>query len=208
MTSHYFTNDSKLNDELNLIEEVINGNKYRFYTDGGVFSKKRVDFGSLLLIESLLKDLKTEDNFLDLGCGYGPIGIVIKKQFPEMDVHLTDINEKAVLLANKNSELNKVKTKCYSSKGFENITENFAVISLNPPIRAGKKAVFELYKSAHQNLITGGNFWIVIRKKHGAFSHLEYLKKLFKKTEIIRKNKGYFVIYLQKWWIVLTYWRI
>lgn len=198
MTSHYFTNDSKLSDELNVIEKDINGILYRFYTDSGVFSKNRVDFGSLLLIESLLKNLTDEDNFLDLGCGYGPIGIVVKKQFPKIDVHQVDINEKAVLLTNKNSKLNKVTTKSYLSKGFAEVGEKFSVISLNPPIRAGKKVVFELYQDSYKNLKENGSFWIVIRKKQGALSHLEYLKTIFKKVKIITKNKGYFVICMQK----------
>lgn len=198
MVKHYFTNDSNLSDELNIVEEVINGINYRFYSDSGVFSKSRVDFGSVLLIEALLENLSNEKTFLDLGSGYGPIGIVIKKEFPMIDVHLTDVNEKAVLLASKNSELNNVKTICYSSDGFEKITNNFEVISLNPPIRAGKKVIYKLYDEVYKALTNDGKFFIVIRKKHGAESHLGYLRKLFKEVDIIRKSKGYYVICMRK----------
>lgn len=198
MVSHYFTNDSDLSDELRLIEEEINSIKYCFYSDGGVFSKNRVDFGSILLIESLLENLDNKGNFLDLGCGYGPIGIVVKKEFKDIDVHLTDVNLKAVELAKKNSELNEVITKSYPSDGFADIKEKFDVISLNPPIRAGKQVIFKLYEEAYNNLKNKGYFYIVIRKKHGALSHLEYLKKIFNNTEVIKKSKGYYVISMQK----------
>ena len=196
--SHYFTNDSKLSNELILVEEIINGKNYRFYTDGGVFSKNNVDFGSLLLINVLMNNLKDESSFLDLGSGYGPIGIVIKDEFKNMSVHLTDVNEKAITLAKNNSELNKVKTNCYVSNGFAEIKESFDVISLNPPIRAGKKTIFNLYVEASNHLNENGKFFIVIKKKHGADSHKEYLKTLFKNIEVLEKSKGYFVMCLTK----------
>lgn len=198
MKSHYFKNDSNLSDELNLIEKEINGKKYRFYTDSGVFSKRRLDFGTILLIETLLLNLKNEGKFLDLGSGYGPIGITVKKEFPKLVVHSTDVNEKAVLLTEKNSSLNQVEVESYLSDGFLNITENFNIISLNPPIRTGKETVFRLYDEVYENLIKGGSFWIVIRKKQGAESHIKYLKKLFSNLEIIKKRKGYYVIHMQK----------
>lgn len=198
MTSHYFTNDSKLNEELKLITETINGITYRFYTDSGVFSKNTLDFGSVLLIKEVLKDIENKGKFLDLGCGYGPIGIVISKVNPKLVVSQTDINEKAVILAEKNSKLNDVITKTYHSDGFSNIKDSFNYITLNPPIRIGKKAVFELYQKAYEKLENEGIFWIVVRKKQGALSHLDYLKTIFKKTEITNKSKGYYVIKMQK----------
>lgn len=198
MVKHYFTNDSNLSDELNIIKEEINGISYRFYTDSGVFSKSKVDFGSVLLIKVLIEHLDGEGTFLDLGSGYGPIGIVVKRNFPKITVHQTDINEKAVIFTSKNSKLNKVTTKCYQSDGFSNIKEAFDVISLNPPIRIGKQGVFALYDGVYNNLKEGGKCFIVIRKQQGALSHLEYLKKLFKTTEVVRKSKGYYVIFMQK----------
>lgn len=197
MGSHYFINDPNLKEELKLIIENISGSDYRFYTDSGVFSKRRVDFGSKLLIETIIFE-KNKQLFLDLGCGYGPIGIVIKDKYPNLDVHQTDINEKAVLLAQKNSTLNNVITNCYYSDGFKNITNKFDVISLNPPIRAGKDAVYQLYDEAYKNLNIDGSFWIVIRKNQGALSHLKYLENIFDKTKIVKKSKGYYVIRAEK----------
>lgn len=197
MTSHYFTNDSNLSKKLNLLETSVNGINYRFYTDSGVFSKNNLDFGSLLLIKTILKS-ELVGKFLDLGCGYGPIGIVVSKTNPKLEVHQTDVNEKAVLLTSKNSVLNKVKTKCYNSDGFSNITARFNYVSLNPPIRAGKEIIYKLYQEAYDNLETKGIFWIVIRKKQGALSHLEFLKGLFTNVEIVKKSKGYYVIKMQK----------
>lgn len=197
MGSHYFINDPNLKEELKIIEENINGINYRFYTDSGVFSKRRVDFGTKLLIETLVLD-KKEGLFLDLGCGYGPIGIVMKNKYPLLNVHQIDINKKAVLLAQENSELNNVTTKSYHSDGFENVTVNFDVISLNPPIRAGKDIVYSLYDQAYANLNTDGSLWIVIRKNQGALSHFKYLEKIFDNTKIIKKSKGYYVIRAEK----------
>lgn len=197
MGSHYFINDPNLKEELKIIEEDINGINYRFYTDSGVFSKRRVDFGTKLLIETLLIDNK-EGLFLDLGCGYGPIGIVIKNKYPLLNVHQVDINKKAVLLTQENSKINNVETECYYSDGFKNVTINFDVITLNPPIRAGKDIVYDLYDQAYANLNAGGSFWIVIRKNQGALSHFKYLEETFDKTKIIKKNKGYYVIKAEK----------
>ena len=137
------------------VEEDINGN-YRF-TLIVVSFQKRVDFGTKLLIETLLIDNK-EGLFLDLGCGYGPIGIVIKNKYPLLNVHQVDINKKAVLLTQENSKINNVETECYYSDGFKNVTINFDVITLNPPIRAGKDIVYDLYDQAYANLNAGGSF--------------------------------------------------
>lgn len=200
MSSHYFLNDPELDSELFEIEEEIDGIKYRFYTANGVFSKRRVDLGSLILLNSL--DLDNSGRLLDLGCGYGPIGIVIKKTNPKIDVEQVDINEKAVELTKINSTLNNTITKSYISDGFSSVEGLFDNIILNPPIRAGKKVVFNLYEEAYEHLNKGGNFWIVIRKQQGALSHKKYLESIFDKVEIIRRNKGYFVIKLEKLWKV------
>lgn len=197
MTSHYFTNDPNLKNKLKKIALNSNGILYRFYTDSGVFSKDKVDFGSQLLIETFETN-KEKGKFLDLGCGYGPIGIIFKKTHPKWDVHQTDINEKAIELTIQNNNLNNTNNKCYYSEGFNEIVDLFDVILLNPPIRIGKQNVFALYEDAFKHLVDGGEFWIVVRKNQGALSHLSFLEKLFNNAEIINKRKGFYVIKMVK----------
>ncbi len=197
MSSHYFINDPNLKSKLKKIAINSNGISYRFYTDSGVFSKDRVDYGSLLLIETF-KTEKEEGTFLDLGCGYGPIGIMFKKTHPKWEVHQTDINEKAIALTIENNNLNNVNNKCYLSDGFNKINDEFNVILLNPPIRAGKKVVFSLYDSCYENLKIDGELWVVIRKNQGALSHLNYLEKIFNNGLIVTKSKGFYVLKIKK----------
>ncbi len=197
MNGHYFKNDSNLKENLKLIVCNFNGKQYRFYTDSGVFSRTQVDEGSLILLKSL--DIPTSTKtLLDLGSGYGPIGIIIKDQCPKIDILQTDVNEKAILLCEKNNKLNDVQTTCEVSDGFKNIKTTFDMITLNPPIRAGKEVVYELYTKSFDHLNKDGSFWIVVRKKQGALSHIKFLETIFKEVKIINKSKGYYVIKCQK----------
>ncbi len=196
MSNHYFVNQTDIKEKTYEIKVELNGKSYRFFGGSGVFSKRQIDFGTLLLINSL--DLTNEGTFLDLGAGYGPVGIIVKKTFENLDVHQVDINRRAVQLCKKNSQLNEVSTNCYYSDGFSEIKINFDYIALNPPIRAGKKIVYKLYDQAYENLNVGGSFWVVVRKRQGAESHLTYLAKIFNNATIIAKKHGYFVIKMKK----------
>ncbi|WP_373425332.1 class I SAM-dependent methyltransferase [Paracholeplasma vituli] len=162
-------------------------------TDSGVFSRHNFDFGSKTMVE-LFKPHEGAKSFLDLGCGYGPIGTIVKKTFPFLEVTLSDVNPRAVQLAKQNLLKNDVSATVIESDGFNQIQSLFDVILLNPPIRAGKQTVFTLYLESEKHLLNDGELWIVIQKKQGAESSIKYLKTLFKKVDIIDKNKGYFVI--------------
>ena len=189
--SHYFENDENVKTEESKKEVVIGGRRYQFITDNGVFSKKGLDFGTRTLLESL--DLsKINGNVLDMGCGYGPIGIFIANN-TEANVHMIDINKRSLGLAIKNAELNKVNVSIYESNTYENVTEKFDYIISNPPIRVGKKILYSILFDAKKYLKINGELWIVIHKDQGAKSVMKDLEKEYTVT-LVTKNKGFYII--------------
>lgn len=167
---------------------------YEFVADNGVFSHRKIDDGSRLLIETLIqKDLGS--SLLDLGCGYGPIAIVLALKHPSLEVTLCDINERAVALANQNITKHELLTRASAqvSDGLSEITSMFDTVVTNPPIRAGKDVVFRFYKEAKVHLKPGGNLYIVIRKAQGAASSEAYLRTIYRDVTRIGRSKGYHV---------------
>ena len=192
---HYYSRTQKVESDPKFWDYTLKNNRFRFKTDNGVFSKKEVDFGSRLLIETFEMP-KTDGFILDVGCGYGPIGLSIAKNFKDRTIHMVDINERALMLAKENAELNQVtNTVIYESDRLLNVSEsNFAAILTNPPIRAGKKVVHDIFEQAHHHLVSNGELWVVIQKKQGAPSAVEKLTEIFSEVEIVEKDKGYFII--------------
>jgi 16S rRNA (guanine1207-N2)-methyltransferase len=131
---------------------------------------------------------------LDLGCGYGPIGITLAKLRPQLTVTMSDVKEAAIALTEINVKLNRlVSVHIHQSDGFENIDETFDVIVLNPPIRAGKKVMYQLYEQSYHHLKENGSFYMVIRKDLGALSSEKELRKQFKTVERLARQSGYHV---------------
>lgn len=188
---HYFTNNTDLKSELKEIEYEIFDNKFVFFSDNGVFSKSRIDYGSELLIDSYLENNKNKNKILDVGCGYGTIGIIISK-ITESEVDMIDVNSRSIHLTNMNIKRNKINGKSFLSNAYENINETYDVIITNPPIRAGNTKVFEILRGAKNHLNKNGELWFVIRKNQGALSIMKNLKDLYN-IEIISKSKGYFI---------------
>ena len=166
-----------------------------FKTDAGVFSKGEVDFGSRLLVETFVMPT-VEGDVLDVGCGYGPIGLTIAASFPERNVHMIDVNERALALSVSNAERNGItNARIYSSDALSAVEmQDFSAILTNPPIRAGKETVFSFYDSSFAKLRIGGELWVVIQKKQGASSSVKHLQELFGDVEIIAKKKGYYIL--------------
>ncbi|MFO7612089.1 MAG: methyltransferase [Clostridia bacterium] len=193
MTDHYFAGEPSSEYIENFIEREINGRKFGFHTASGVFSRNAVDFGTMLLIETVLGDLPSAaTEILDMGCGYGPIGISIAAFNGERRIKMADINERAIELSEKNINHNKIKNAvAVKSDGFGNITGNFDVIITNPPIRAGKKTVYSIFEGAHDHLSKDGVFYCVIQKKQGAESAQKELLRIFGNCETISKKSGY-----------------
>ena len=199
MSEHYYSENPKVKSDPKEWSAELRGKTLRFKTDAGVFSKGEVDFGSRLLAEAFSAP-ESEGLILDLGCGYGPIGLSIAASFPERIVHMVDVNERALTLAVHNAKQNGVtNAEIYSSDALSGITaEGFAAILTNPPIRAGKEMVFKFYEGAFSKLKVGGELWIVIQKKQGAPSTIDFLEKLFGNVETVVKKKGYSIIKVEK----------
>lgn len=164
----------------------------KLITDAGIFSKNRLDPGTELLVESLplSPELKA---VLDLGCGYGPIGLTIAKLLPEATIYMSDINERAVELGIKNARLNGVANVIIKpGEGFEPFTgQKFDLIVTNPPIRAGKQVIYGLVDQAFEALNSGGLLILVIKTKHGAKSMEAKLDSVFNNVTELEKGGGY-----------------
>ncbi|CAG9622231.1 class I SAM-dependent methyltransferase [Sutcliffiella rhizosphaerae] len=199
MTNHYYTNKPSVESNRQQWSFDLKGHQFSFTTDTGVFSKKEVDFGSRVLIDAFELP-EVEGCILDVGCGYGPIGLSIAKGFPDREVHMVDVNERAVELAKENAAVNKVENvSVFISNIYENVTStNYAAILSNPPIRAGKKVVHEILEKAWDHLMPNGELWIVIQKKQGAPSAIAKLESLFEDVEVVVKKKGYLIIKSKK----------
>jgi len=199
LTEHYYSRTQKVESDPKYWDYTLRNSPFRFKTDNGVFSKREVDFGSQLLIESFSMP-EVEGPVLDVGCGYGPIGLSIAKSFLERTIHMIDVNERAIELSKENAELNRIKNvEIYESDLLLKVDEkNFAAIVTNPPIRAGKKTVHDIFEQSYHRLVPNGELWIVIQKKQGAPSAIKKLEELLFEVETIDKSKGYFIIKAKK----------
>lgn len=168
-----------------------------FYSDNGVFSKDKIDYGSSLLVETILKNKSSAyNNILDVGCGYGFMGITLAKIL-NLEVTLIDVNKRALHLAERNSKENKVKYKIIESNCYENISDIYSLIISNPPIRAGKEIVFNILMQAKDYLSDDGELWFVMRKSQGVKSAIKHIESVYM-CEIIEKSKGFYIIKAKK----------
>ena len=188
---HYFTNE-KLPSEIRTIKTTIRDHEFLFYTDNGVFSKTSVDFGSRLLLESIPLD-EVGGKVLDMGCGYGVIGIAISKLTSSL-VDMCDVNLRAIHLAKRNCILNKCnKCSVFESDCYSGISSKYNTIITNPPIRAGKKVLYEILTKAKEYLKVNGCLFFVIRKDQGAKSLIFDLEKIYN-VSILKKKNGFLII--------------
>lgn len=195
MTDHYYTENPHSKVEKNTITYTFQKKTFTFTTSSGVFSKERIDYGSRVLIDAF-EEPEINGSVLDLGCGYGPIGILLASQFINRTITMVDVNERALRLAEQNCVANNVgNIAIVKSDGLKEVAnQKFAAIITNPPIRQGKKVIYHMFEQASKSLLPGGELWVVIQKKQGAPSALAYLQTLFSKAEIVKKDKGYYVI--------------
>lgn len=199
MSNHYYSNRPDVESNPSVIQHTGRGQKFTLETDRGVFSKSGVDFGSRVLMEAFQAP-QIEGNFADVGCGYGPIGITLAKSFPDRVVHLVDVNERAVELAQKNADRNGVQNvRIDVNDGMEKVPTELAAVITNPPIRAGKETIFRFYVEAHERLASGGELWVVIQKKQGAPSTKDFLEQHFNEVEVAEKVKGYWILKAKKY---------
>ena len=197
MTEHYYSEEQKSELNLKKIKSILRDNELDFWTGAGVFSGKKVDKGS----ELLANDCIIEDNWkvLDLGCGYGPIGIAIAKAHPSTSILMTDINRRSVKISKMNIKLNKISNASAVQGDMYKKAEGklFDTILLNPPQTAGKEVCFKMIGLAKNFLKKGGLLQIVARHNKGGKSLSEKMKSVFNNLEEISKKSGY-RIYVSK----------
>ena len=192
--SHYFQDDPNLVSNIKEITFEINGITMNLLTDNGVFSKNNVDEGSYAFLKVLLP-LDLGNHILDLGCGYGTIGLALAKAHEEARITLADVNPRAVALCERNAGLLNLSPRVtiLQSDIYEKIEGPYDSIVVNPPIRAGKKVTYRMYEEAKQYLIDGGSLYIVIRKAQGAESASRYIETIFGNVTLLKRDKGYYI---------------
>lgn len=193
---YYAENPDAAHDIHDLRVELL-GHKLTFLTDAGVFSKKMIDFGSQLLLKCL--EVEKGERVLDVGCGYGPLGITLVKTYG-VQATMVDINNRALDLARQNAERNKVEATIFQSNIYEQVEGKFDHVISNPPIRAGKQVVHEIIEKSKDFLEDSGDLTIVIQKKQGAPSAKSKMEDVFGNCEIIKKDKGYYILRSVKSW--------
>ncbi len=200
MTEHYYSKNPQVTSQPRKVNFMVQGQKLVFQSDSGVFSKREIDFGTRLLIETFQIEKDINGSILDVGCGYGPIGISVAAMHAERTVHMVDINDRAIALATVNAKINHTSNlEIYSSNLYQAVKQTaFAAILSNPPIRAGKQVVHEILIGAHDKLAKGGVLWVVIQKKQGAPSALARMEEVFDNAKIIVKKKGYWIMTASK----------
>lgn len=193
---YYAANPTAKHDE-HIIDYQINNIDLKFTTDAGVFSKMRVDYGSGVLIKQMAEVDFPNSNILDVGAGYGPIGLFAAKFWPEQTVDLVDVNERGLNLAAQNAEVNDItNVNIYKSDVYDEVPSErkFGLIVTNPPIRAGKKVVSSILAGAKDHLVEDGVLLVVIQKKQGEPSARKLLKETFGNCTILIRDKGYYVL--------------
>ena len=198
----YFEKDPETKSKRKTVDYRINGMNFRFLTDTAVFSRDSVDRGTDILLHAVIKDIKKrgpgrDESLLDLGCGWGVVGIVMKSVFTLFDVTCVDINSRAVALARENSKTNPASPdQILESDILENIPEDklFDTVITNPPVRAGKKTVFAFYEQAFAHLKDGGAIYVVLQRKQGSDSTGKKLIELYGNCETIDIEGGYHVM--------------
>ena len=192
--SHYYDPEPQSVSKERTINFEIYGKKITLVTDNGVFSKNKVDEGSLYFLKTILP-LDLGKKILDIGCGYGTIGLTIAIFKEKASVVLADINTRALALCDMNAQNLDIKdrVKIIKSDVYSNIKDQYESIVVNPPIRAGKIVTYAMYEGAKQRLIDGGCLYVVIRKAQGAESASKYIQELFGNIEMLGRHKGYHV---------------
>lgn len=190
--SHYFIDDNTLADDFRTIKYNFSGKRLEYVSNAGLFSHGEVD----AISDTLLRNLpKLEGSLLDLGCGWGLIGVALGAAYG-VEVTMSDVNQRALECVALNAENNKVDADIILSDCCDNINSTFDTITLNPPVHAGKQVMFRMYEEAHERLNSGGRFFVVIQKKHGAESTIKKLSEIFgeSNTKIIYHKKGVFIV--------------
>ena len=195
--SHYFSQEnSTIKSNPKRIAFRAHNEDFICVSDHGVFAKDNLDRGTKVLLDHLVVPTGTT-TVLDLGCGYGPIGLVLAKVYG-LDVDMIDVNPRALALAKTNLEENNVVANVFASDGFEQVEKSYDLIVTNPPIRVGKPKLYDLLQSTYEHLVDSGELWFVIHKNHGAKSALQFIQTVYGNVTVVGRDKGFQIIRCQK----------
>lgn len=199
MTNYYYSSEPDVVHAEKVWDFELLGQPFSFVTDNGVFSKNTVDYGSRVLLQALAQTTFS-GKLLDVGCGYGPIGLALAKKNPTAVVTMVDVNTLALELAQKNAQRNQIQNvEIFSSNVYAEVTAtDYDAIVTNPPIRAGKDVVHAILAGAYEHLKVGGTLTAVLQKKQGAPSAKKKMTAIFGNCEVILKDKGYFILQSEK----------
>lgn len=191
----YFAENPNAKHDEHLVDYHIDDIDLKFTTDAGVFSKLRIDYGSGALIKTMKELDFPKKGILDVGTGYGPMGLFAAKFWPDQTVDMVDVNERALDLAKRNAQFNQVENvNIYQSNIYEHVDKKYGLIITNPPIRAGKKVVNQILTDAKSHLVENGILLVVIQKKQGAPSAKKLMAKIYGNCEILARDKGYYIL--------------
>lgn len=197
MANHYYTKNPESISQQKHWTYRLKGNTLSFTSDNGVFSKNTVDFGSELLVESYdIPEQFQKASLLDIGCGYGTMGLAYGKAYPELSIEMIDVNERALVLAQENVKKNGIhNVDIHESNLYDSVKKSqYEIIISNPPIRAGKIVVHTILEKAYDYLAENGQLVIVIQKKQGAPSAQKKMEEVFGNCERIQWDKGYWIL--------------
>lgn len=191
--SHYFTTDQSAHD-YGEISFTFQGGEYKFKTDRGVFSKDRVDYGTRVLIEGVALDRPEScSSLIDMGAGYGPVGIVLGKVL-KLEPVMVEVNEDAIALLHENTEKNRISAQIFSREDYDRSDVSAELYVTNPPFRAGKDTVMAIIDDGYGRLEDGGAFYMVVQKKQGMKSYRSAIEQRFGNVSTVLKDKGYYVL--------------
>lgn len=192
---HYFIDKEHKKEDYFKYTTEFNGRKFVFKSVDNMFSKDALDEGTRVLLNTIIKHYELSGEVLDLGCGIGSIGIILKTQFPDINVDMVDINNTAISLSKENCLLNNCENnKVFYSNLYENIDKKYNYIVTNPPIKVGKEILFGVVSGAKEYLINNGEIVLVIRKNHGQESMKKQMERVFGNVEILKRDKGYYIM--------------
>ncbi|MDW8545841.1 class I SAM-dependent methyltransferase [Staphylococcus pseudoxylosus] len=196
--SHYYDENPEVESEESLFTYSYDNHDLELVTDAGVFSKGKIDFGSDLLVKTFLKTYPPgpTKNIIDVGCGYGTIGLMIAKVSPHHEVTMVDVNQRALNLSRKNKKRNRIdNVEVKESDGLSQVEDNtYDFVLTNPPIRAGKEVVHRILEDAYVKLKLDGELFVVIQKKQGMPSAKKKMQDTFDNVEVLEKSKGYYIL--------------
>ena len=193
---HYFTDNTDLKSEQS--QFIFRFHKYDllFTSDNGVFSKSMIDYGSRVLLDNI--EITNEKTLLDVGCGYETFGICLNKVYSHLNVDMVDVNDRALELAKLNAKNNNIHANIYKSFIYENVQGSYDVIVTNPPVRAGKEVVTTILQESIEHLNENGSLWVILQKKQGAPSAKKKMEEVFGNCEIVKRDKGYYLLHSVK----------